>query len=88
MATEMITLKLEDQFLRDIDRIVKEEGYKNRTEFLRRAIREKVEETRLKEAELQIYKLLGSSKKKITKAEYEHMRKEGIKKLANKLGLE
>lgn len=85
MATEMITLKLEDEFLGEIDKIVKKKGYKNRTEFLRRAIREKVEEEELREAKVQIWKLIGASKKKVTQEEFESMREEAIKKLDKKL---
>ncbi len=41
MTTEMITVKMENKFLEDIDSIVKREGYQNRTEFIRNALREK-----------------------------------------------
>ena len=85
MTTEMITLKLEDKFLKDIDTIVKKEGYQNRTEFIRNALREKVEETRLKQAMLEISHLKGASKKKTTEAEYELMRKVGFEKISKNL---
>jgi len=39
MVTEMITVKLEKQFLHQIDDIVKKAGYQNRTEFIRGALR-------------------------------------------------
>ena len=39
-------------------------GYHNRTEFIRNALREKVEETKLKEAMMEIAHLKGASKKK------------------------
>ena len=50
MTTDMITVKLEDTFLKNIDETVKKEGYQNRTEFIRAALREKIEEAKLKEA--------------------------------------
>ena len=66
MTTEMITVKLEDKFLNDIDSIVQKEGYQNRTEFIRNALREKVEEVKLREAMANIAHLKGVSKKKTT----------------------
>lgn len=66
MATEMITVKMDDKFLEDIDTIVKKEGYQNRTEFIRNALREKVDETKLREAMINIAHLKGSAKKKTT----------------------
>jgi metal-responsive CopG/Arc/MetJ family transcriptional regulator len=74
MVTEMITLKLDNVFLNDIDNIVKKEGYHNRTEFIRNALREKMEEIKLKKAIIELSKLKGASKKKVTKEEYEKAR--------------
>ena len=75
MVTEMITLKLEDKFLKDIDTIVKKEGFQNRTEFIRNALREKVDDIKLKQAMMEIAHLKGASKRKpITEEEYEKAR--------------
>ncbi|MAG08393.1 hypothetical protein CMO89_02890, partial [Candidatus Woesearchaeota archaeon] len=54
MVTEMISLKLEDSFLDNVDEIVKKEGYQSRTEFIRNALREKVEAAKLRQAMLEI----------------------------------
>lgn len=64
MVTEMITVKLEKQFLHQIDDIVKKAGYQNRTEFIRNALREKVDETKLKQAMIDIDQFRGILKKK------------------------
>ncbi|MBD3303728.1 hypothetical protein GF343_01160 [Candidatus Woesearchaeota archaeon] len=64
MVTEMITVKLEGSFLKDVDTVVQKNGYQNRTEFIRNALREKLEEIKLKEAMIQIAYLKGASKKK------------------------
>jgi len=74
MVTEMISLKLENKFLDEIDIIVKKEGYQNRTEFIRNALREKVEEVKLKQAMMEIAHLKGASKRKTTEKEYEKAR--------------
>ena len=38
MATQMITVKLDDSFLEDVDEVLKTKGYQNRTEFIRNAL--------------------------------------------------
>jgi metal-responsive CopG/Arc/MetJ family transcriptional regulator len=81
MSTEMITLKLEERFLKEIDDVVEKEGYQNRTEFIRRALREKLEEAKVKEAMLELAHLKGASKKKITSEEYEKVRKTAFEEL-------
>ncbi len=85
MVTEMITVKLENKFLKDIDNVVQKEGYQNRTEFIRNALREKVEEVKLRETMASIAHLKGASKKKTTEREYEEIRKRAFDELANKL---
>lgn len=76
MATEMITVKLEDTFLKEIDTVVQKSGYQNRTEFIRNALREKLEETKLKEAMIQIAHLKGASKKKTSDEELHKIREQ------------
>lgn len=74
MTTEMITVKLDDSFLKEIDGIVEVQGYQNRTEFIRSALREKVEQAKLKEAMMQLAHLKGASKKKTTDSQLEKIR--------------
>ncbi len=74
MATDMITVKLEDSFLKEIDSIVQVQGYQNRTEFIRNALREKVEQAKLNEAMMQLAHLKGASKKKTTDEQLEKIR--------------
>jgi len=74
MSTEMITIKLEDQFLKEIDSVVEREGYQNRTEFIRNALREKLEDVKMKEAVIELARLKGAAKKKISPDEYEKVR--------------
>ena len=64
MTTEMITFKLENNFLKEVDAAVKTQCFQSRTEFIRTALREKVEEARLKDALLQLSNLKGISNKK------------------------
>lgn len=78
MVTDMITLKLDRKFLKEIDSLVKEENYQSRTEFIRNALREKVDEKKLKQAMKDISRLRGISKKKITDEELERIRAEAF----------
>jgi metal-responsive CopG/Arc/MetJ family transcriptional regulator len=85
MVTEMITVKLDDVFLKDIDSIVSVSGYQNRTEFIRNALREKVEEAKLKQAMISLGHLKGASKKKTSDAALEKLRIKAFEKLDKKL---
>lgn len=85
MTTEMITLKIDNKFLVEVDRIVKEENYQNRTEFIRNALREKVDETRLKKAMIEISKLKGASKKRTSAEDFEKMRELAFKEFDKKV---
>jgi len=55
MVTDLVTFKIENSFLKDIDTILKKAHYHSRTEFIRTALREKVTEEKLKA-------LIGSAK--------------------------
>ncbi len=82
MTTDMITVKMDDSFLKEIDEVVKTQGYQNRTEFIRNALREKVEEAKLKQAMIDISKFKGNSKKKTTEAKYELVREKAFEELS------
>ena len=85
MVTEMISLKLEDSFLDNVDDIVKKEGYQSRTEFIRNALREKVEAAKLRQAMLEISHLKGASKKKTSDKELERIREKAFEEIDKKL---
>ncbi len=85
MATEMITVKMDDVFLGEVDNVVKNEGYQNRTEFIRSALREKVEAIKLKKAMMELAHLKGSAKKKTAEEDYEKIRAKAFEELSKKL---
>lgn len=85
MVTEMITIKMDDRFLGDVDSVVQKEGYQNRTEFIRNALREKVEESKLREAMMDIAHLKGAAKKKTSDEEYEKIRERAFEEISKKL---
>ncbi len=85
MVTEMITVKIDNIFLGEVDNVVKNEGYQNRTEFIRNALREKVEAIKLKKAMMELAHLKGSVKKKTTEDDYEKIRAKAFEEISKKL---
>jgi metal-responsive CopG/Arc/MetJ family transcriptional regulator len=85
MTTQMITLKLEDSFLDNIDKIVTDDGYQSRTEFIRNAIREKIEESKIKKAIIDISRIKGVSKKKTTNKELESIRQKAFEEISKSI---
>ena len=82
---EMLNVKIEERLLKEIDKSLVKHRYSTRSEFVRDAIREKLEEAKLKQAILEIAHLKGASKRKTTEEEYENMRKLGFEKIAKDL---
>ena len=85
MVTEMITLKLERKFLVDIDKTVKEKNYQNRTEFIRAALRDKVDQEKLKKTMQELAHLKGASKKVIGDDLIEKGREVALKRLEKRV---
>jgi len=84
MVTEMITMKMENNFLKEVDDIVKTQGFQNRTEFIRNALRDKIEEIKLKKAMMKLADFKGISKKS-NDEQYEKIRSEAFEKISKKL---
>lgn len=76
MVTELVTFKMERSFLKEVDLVVKEMNYQNRTEFIRNAIREKMEDARKKRMLEALTRLRGSVKKKTSDKELHRIREE------------
>jgi metal-responsive CopG/Arc/MetJ family transcriptional regulator len=66
MATELVTFKMEHDFLEEVDKTAESAGFQNRTEFIRNALKEKVEEIKLKQAMIALSKLKGKAPRKTT----------------------
>lgn len=87
MATELVTFKLDSKFLGEVDNISKESGFSTRTDFIRNALGEKVDEIKLREAMIRMSKLKGSSKKKTTNKKIHAVREKVLQDLIKKKGL-
>ena len=71
---EAISLKLEGSILDDIDKTLKKYRYSTRTEFIRDAIREKLEDLEKEGYLRKLRKYFGASKKKTTDGEFRKLR--------------
>ena len=85
MATELVTFKMEHDFLKDVDKTVKSAGFQNRTEFIRNALREKVEEVKLKQAMITLSKLRGKAPRKTTDEERARIREKVFEEFEKKI---
>lgn len=74
---ETISLRLENEFLHDVETAMKKYRYSTKTEFVRAAIREKIKGLEKEELLKNVEKLFGSSKRK-TKDEELHKAREKL----------
>lgn len=84
MVTDMITMKLEREFLKEIDDVVKENNYQSRTEFIRNSLRENVDKAKMKKIMKELLPLKGISKRKTTDEDLERVREEVYQEFAKK----
>ncbi|MFH1317293.1 MAG: ribbon-helix-helix domain-containing protein [Candidatus Woesearchaeota archaeon] len=87
MVTELVTFKMEKNFLKDVDYTSKNAGFQNRTEFIRAALRDKVNEVKLKEAMLMLSKNRGKAPRKYSDEEREIVREQVFKEFEKKFKL-
>lgn len=84
---EAICVKLDKGIMKTIDDVAKEFHYTTRTDFIREAIRSKIEELQRKRAIKNLEKYFGASKIKTTDKEHERIREEVGREYAKKFGI-
>lgn len=83
---KLINLNLRDDVVAEMDSIVKEFGFSNRTEFIRASIRERIEAYKLQKAIAALEKSRGVFKDSPTSdEEYERNREEAFKEIEAEL---
>ncbi|MBU1005204.1 MAG: ribbon-helix-helix domain-containing protein [Nanoarchaeota archaeon] len=82
---EAVSLKLEDTFLKDIEKSMKRNRYTTKTEFIREAIRDKIRDLEKEEALLRVRKLYGASKRKTTDEELHKAGEKAFEELEKEL---
>ena len=85
---EHISIKLEDNFLKDLKKAMKKKSYSTKSEFIREAIRDKIEEIEKKEMLQHIDRIAGKSKRKTTDEEIHVAGEKVFRELAKKHGIE
>jgi metal-responsive CopG/Arc/MetJ family transcriptional regulator len=81
---ETISLKMNNNLLKDIDKILKKHRYSTRTEFIREAIRQKLTELEKKELLKAVAKVHGSIKRKTTDKQLHEAREQLAKEYEQK----
>jgi len=85
---KLVNIKLSEDLLTQMDGIYAQFGYSNRTEFIRNALREKVEEYKLKQDIKKLRKAYGIFKhKQTTEEEYEKAREQAFEKIAARFNI-
>ena len=84
---EAVSLKLEDEFLKDMEKIMKRHRYTTKTEFIREAIRDKIKDLEKEELLLRAKMLYGSSKRKTTDEDVHKAGEKAFKELEREFRL-
>ena len=64
MANTLISIRMSEELLKNINDLTKSQGYSNTQEFLRAAAREKIQKEKIASATIALEKLYGSAKNK------------------------
>jgi len=78
---ETISLKLDSEFLEDIEEVMKKHRYTTKTEFIREAIRDKIKDLEKEAAKKRALALYGASKIKTTDEQLHKAREEAMNEL-------
>ncbi len=81
---ENVSIKLDGEFLKNIEIFMKKYNYMTKAEFIRQAIRDKIQQLEKKEMLIEVDRLAGSVKKKHTDEELHTVREKLIKKYEEK----
>lgn len=83
---EVISLKLDEAMLQNVDKTLQKHNFSTRTEFIRAAIREKLEELSREELMARFLGFKGKAKKKVSDAELKKIREEVFGEIAKEKG--
>lgn len=83
---EIISLKLDECMLKNIDTTLKNHNFSTRTEFIRNAIRKELKELSKEDLIKEFMKFRGKAKKKISDEELKIIREQAVMELAKEKG--
>lgn len=87
---EIISVRFEEGFVHDMEKAMKWYRYATKTEFIREAVRDKINDLEKQAALLRLQQAYGAGTKKgrkITKADIDKAGEEAVKELAKNLGV-
>lgn len=84
---ESITIKVDDKLAKEIDKITKP-NYSTKTEFIREAIRNRINEIKKESAMIELMKHFGKAKTKTTYKEEREIREKVGKEYFKKYGID
>ncbi len=84
---ETISIRLESEFAKILSRVIKNNMYSTKTEFIREAIREKIKQIQREETVKRVEKLYGSSKRRTTDKDLHKVREKAFEQIERKHGL-
>ena len=84
---ETITFKLQGKVLRKIDEMLHSLNYNNRTEFIREAVREKLNKIETEKFMKRLAKFKGAATRKVSDEELREIREDVARKYAEKFGV-
>ncbi len=82
---ETISIKLEETFAKNVEKLMKKHNYTTKTEFIREAIRDKVDDLEKEEAIARLRKVYGASRQKTTDKQLHQARKKAFEELEKEL---
>ena len=82
---ETVSIKIEDEFAKNVEKIMKKHNYTTKTEFIREAIRDKIKDLEKEEALKRITKLYGASRIKTTNKQLNEAREKAFEELEKEL---
>ena len=88
---ETVSIRFENKFLQDIEKIMKSNNYSTKAEFVREAIRDKIKDLEKQEYVFRALKLYGTGKNKhenITNEIIHEARQKAARELAKGLGVD
>jgi Arc/MetJ-type ribon-helix-helix transcriptional regulator len=88
---ETLSVRYEDAFIHDMEKIMEENRYATKAEFIREAIRDKMNDLETKAALRRLQAAYGAGKKKgrkITKKDIDKAGEEAFKELAQSLNVD
>jgi len=82
-------VRFEEDFVHDIENVMKEHRYSTKTEFIREAVRDKIKDLEKEDALLRLQHVYGAGKKSrnVTKDDLNKAGEEAVKEIAKSLGV-